>query len=359
MSNKIRIGFIGCGNIARNKHAKGLARITDVEMVGFYDYFKASAESLCNDYGCENARVYDSAKDLLNDESIDTVHICTPNNSHAELTLMALHAGKNVMVEKPFAIKSADAQAMVNLAEEKNLKLTVGHQNRFREDSMNMYKAVQSGSLGDVYFARAHAIRRRGVPSWGQFLDKEIQGGGPLIDIGCHALDLTLWLMDNYKPKMVVGNTYQLLGKQKGLTNSWAPWDPDKFEVEDSAFGFVTMENGATLTLDTSWALNCLQTSNITTTLCGTKGGADMLDGLRINTDTDGYLSTSYPLESKDYEFKSKDPLTPGDREMASWINALKTNTDPVVKPQQTLVVTQIIEALYESASTGKPVYFN
>lgn len=358
MNKEIKIGFIGCGNIARNKHLSGLSKIEGVLPLGFYDPFNSSAEGCLKDFGCKESKTYSSVEELLNNKDIDTVHICTPNNSHAELTLMAIKAGKNVMVEKPMAISSKDAKAMVDAAKEADVKLTIGHQQRFREDSQQLYKLVQSGELGEIYLAGAHSVRRRGVPSWGQFLNKEIQGGGPLIDVGCHALDLTLWLMDNYKPKMVVGNIYQKLGKQSGLSNSWAPWNPDKFEVEDSAFGFITMENGATLTLETSWALNTLDISNVTTSLCGTKGGADMRDGLRINLDKDGILQTVSPLQKAKCEFPDKNPLTVGDLEMASWINAIRTNTDPVVKPRQVLVVTQIIEALYESSKTGKPVYF-
>ncbi len=356
MNKELNIGFIGCGNIARNKHMAGLAKLEGVNLVAFTDTFTASAEACKNDFGTKNSKVYENAEQLLKDKSIDVVHICTPNFTHAQLSLMALDAGKHVMVEKPMAIKASDAQKMVDKAEQLGLQLTIGHQTRFREDAQQLKRIVDAGTLGDIYYAKAHAIRRRGVPSWGVFLNKEIQGGGALIDIGCHALDLTMWLMNNYEPKVVIANTYQKLGKQVGLTNSWAPWDPEKFEVEDSAFGFVTMENGATLSIEASWALNSLDTSNLTTVLCGTKGGADMKDGLRINTDNCGCLQTIKPLESKNYEFPPKVVTTPGDIEMERWINALRTGTAPCVEARQTLQVTRIIEALYESAEKGAPV---
>ena len=101
--------------------------------------------------------------------------------------------------------------------------------------------------LGDIYYGRAIALRRSAVPTWGVFLNEYEQGGGPLIDIGTHALDLTLWMMNNYKPKMVVGNVYKKLGNQERSGNAWGDWDPAQYTVEDSAFGFVTMENGATI----------------------------------------------------------------------------------------------------------------
>ena len=357
MKNEIKVGIIGCGNIARTKHIPGLKKVEGVILRGFYSFYKSDAQVCCDTYGCKDSIVYDSVEQMLADQSIDVVHICTPNNTHAELALMALQANKHVMVEKPMAISSNDAANLADCARRMGLKLTVGHQHRFREDSQQLYRMVQAGMLGEIYYAKAHAIRRRGVPSWGSFLNKSIQGGGPLIDIGCHALDLTLWLMDNYKPKMVVGTTYQKLGHQKGLTNSWGPWDTERFEVEDSAFGFITMENGATLSLETSWALNSLDTSNITSRLCGTLGGADMCDGLRVNLDQHGILQTIYPLASNNFEFPPKQVLIPGDLEMASWIQALRTDSDPVVKADQVAVVIKLIEAIYKSAALGKPVY--
>lgn len=162
------------------------------------------------------------------------------------------------MCEKPMAKTAADAQKMLDAARKTGKKLTIGYQNRCRPDSLLMKKAVDAGALGDIYFAKAHAIRRRAVPTWGVFLNEYEQGGGPLIDIGTHALDLTLWMMDNYKPKAVLGSTFKKLGNQTETGNAWGDWDPKEFTVEDSAFGFVTMENGATIILESSWALNTL-----------------------------------------------------------------------------------------------------
>ena len=288
------------------------------------------------------------------------MHVCTPNKSHSDITVDALEAGKHVMCEKPMAKTANDAKKMLDAAKRTGKKLTIGYQNRFRPDSQYLHKLCQDGVLGEIYFAKAHAIRRRAVPTWGVFLNEEEQGGGPLIDIGTHALDLTLWMMNNYKPKYVVGNTYRKLAEKRNAANAWGPWDPDKFTVEDSAFGFITMENGATIVLESSWALNSLDVDEAKTTLCGTEGGADMKDGLRINGEMNGRLyTTKIDLSSGGvafYEGKAEDAA---DLEARLWIESIINDTEPVVKPEEAYVVSQILEAIYTSSKTGKPVYFN
>jgi predicted dehydrogenase len=264
------------------------------------------------------------------------------------------------MCEKPMAKTAADARRMLEAAKRAGKKLSIGYQNRYRPDSQYLYKTCQKGELGEIYFAKAHAIRRRAVPTWGVFLNEEEQGGGPLIDIGTHALDLTLWMMDNYKPKSVMGNVYHKLGGKKDSANAWGTWDPEKFTVEDSAFGFITMENGATIVLESSWALNILQEGEAMTTLCGTEGGADMWDGLSINGEKFSNLYTTKPsLDAKGVAYFDGKRESPNLVEARMWIEAVINDTEPLVKPEQALVVTEILEAIYESAKTGKPVYFN
>ena len=137
------------------------------------------------------------------------IHVCTWNVSHCEITCAALEAGKHVMCEKPMAITGEDARKMVETAKRTGKKLTIGYQNRLRQDTQFLRGVVDAGELGEIYVAKAHAVRRRGVPTWGVFTDKEKQGGGPLIDIGTHALDLTLWYMGNYEVESVTGSVFE------------------------------------------------------------------------------------------------------------------------------------------------------
>ena len=359
--SKLKIGIIGCGGISNGKHMPALSRLSDkVEMVAFCDIIVERAQEAAKKYGTSDAKVYEDYHQLLEDKSIDVVHVLTPNRSHCEITVAALEAGKHVMCEKPMAKTAADARKMLEAAKRSGKKLTIGYQNRCRPDSLLLKKAVDRGDLGEIYFAKAHAIRRRAVPTWGVFLNEYEQGGGPLIDIGTHALDLTLWMMNNYKPKAVLGQTFKKLGKQTETGNAWGDWDPEKFTVEDSAFGFITMQDGATIILESSWALNTLDVHEAQTTLCGTKAGADMVDGLRFNMIDFNKQTIKKPsLESGGVAFYSgaaSDDCS--DVEAAQWIDSIINDTTPLVLPEQALVVTEILEAIYTSAKTGEAVYF-
>lgn len=355
--DKIRIGIIGCGGIANNKHMPSLEKLENVEMVAFCDVDIEKAKEACEQYGGSDASFYDDYKELLKLD-LDGVHVCTPNNSHSEISVAALMSDKHVMCEKPMAKTSKGAKAMVEAAKTSGKILTIGYQNRFRPDSIYLKRACENGDLGEVYFAKAHALRRRAVPTWGVFLKEEEQGGGPLIDIGTHALDLTLWCMDNYEPLKVSGSVYHKLGDLEEPGNAFGDWDPKEFTVEDSAFGFITMKNGATIILESSWALNTLDSGEAQTSLCGTLAGADMKDGLRLNGAEYNKLYIKKPaLDADGVDFFEGDGDDPALLEAESFISNIINGTKPVVSPEQAYIVTRILEAIYKSAETGKEVF--
>jgi predicted dehydrogenase len=294
----VKIGIIGCGGIANGKHMPSLKKIPNVEMVAFCDIVIERAQKAAEKFGVPGAKVYENCADLLKEADVEVVHVLTPNSMHSPITVAAHDAGKHVMCEKPMAISYSEGLKMVEAAKRNNKKLTIGYQNRFRPDSLYLKELCDNGDLGEIYYARALALRRRGVPTWGVFLDAEKQGGGPLIDIGTHGLDLTLWCMNNYEPEMVVGSVYRKLGDRPNSANIWGSWDPAKFTVEDSAFGFIKFKNGATVSLETSWALNMLQLEEATCVLCGTVGGADMNGpnhSLRLNGEKYSKMYTTVP----------------------------------------------------------------
>jgi len=345
---KLRVGIIGVGGIAQ-AHMQSYAKLKDkVELVAFCDTILERAEKGAKQYGARNAKVFTDYREMLEMKELDAVDICTPNKFHAPIAIDALKAGKHVYCEKPMALNTEEAEAMVRTAKETGLKLSVGYPSRFSDDAQFLKSLIVSGELGEIYYAEAAAIRRRGVPTWGVFLSKELQGGGPLIDIGTHIVDLTLWLMGDYSmPVAVLGAAYQKLAPLGGY-NIWGPWDPKKFEVEDSAFGLVKLESGATLMVKASWALNLSEPQP--SFLCGTKGGAIFGGGsLKIFSHTHNRLIDISPVPTQSGESLF-------DREISDWVDALLNDREPLVKAEEAAQVTRILDLIYKSADLGKAI---
>ena len=360
MAKKLKYGIIGCGGIATGKHLPAVKQLGDVDITAYCDIIRSRAVKANQDYSGGKGRVFTDYRELIK-EDLDAVLVLTPNNSHCKFTVAALKAGKHVLCEKPMAMNYKEAQAMIGARDESKKLLTIGYQNRFRPDSLYLKQECQNGALGDIYYAKATAIRRRAVPTWGVFLDEEKQGGGPLIDIGTHALDLTLFMMDNYEPAYAVGTTYHKLNKDKNTGNAWGDWDIKKFTVEDSAFGFIVMKNGATIILQSSWALNITDVRESVTTLCGTKAGADMpqpgkvvINGIRNNRQ---YVLTP-GLDADGVAFYEGSMDKPEDLEARNFADAIRGKGKLYVTAEQAAIVTKILEGIYISAKTGKAHYF-
>ena len=361
---KVRLGIIGAGNMGSGhigNYLKGL--LPEIEIVAVADRRPDRRDWARENLG-DKVAIFNEGSDLIASGLVDAILIAVPHYQHPVLAVDGFKHNLHVMCEKPMAINTAEAQKMIDAAKRTGKKLTIGYQNRFRPDSRYLKQVCEAGDLGEIYYARAQAIRRRAVPTWGVFLDEEKQGGGPLIDIGTHALDLTLWTMNNYEPEMVVGTKYHKLAPHANSANAWGPWDPEKFTVEDSAFGFVRMKNGATIYLESSWALNTLDVHEAKTILCGDKGGADMMGeggALRINGERFGKTYVTEPgLGAGGVAFYDGETVSAADLEAKMWIaHVLDDNAPLITKPEQSIVVTKILEAIYTSSATGKPVYFD
>ncbi len=359
---KLKYGIIGCGGIANGKHLTALKALdSEVEMVAFCDLIVERAEKASKEYGAKGSKVFTDYKELLKLD-LDCICVCTPNISHCEITVASLESGKNVMCEKPMAMNYAEAQKMIDAKNKSGKLLTIGYQNRYRKNNLYLKKECEKGEFGDIYFAKAHAVRRRAVPTWGVFLDKEKQGGGPLIDIGTHALDVTLFMMNNYEPLYVSGTAFHKLNNDTETGNAWGDWDPKKFTVEDSAFGYIQMKNGASIFLESSWALNTLEVKEASSTLCGSKAGVQIIGTeLVVNgvhggcpyTQTPSFDGAGVAFFSGDSGYKEEVA------EAQVFINAVRGKGDLYVTPEQAAVVTMILEGIYESARTGKPYFFN
>ena len=367
---KLKIGFIGCGGIANQKHFPGMSQQTEyVDMCAFCDLIPERAEKAAKEYGTPDAKVYTDYHELLADPTIDAVHVLTPNIAHCEITIAALEAGKHVLCEKPMAATEADAKKMLEARDRTGKMLTIGYQYRHFPVNQVAKAVVDDGWLGDIYYAEATYLRRRGVPTWGVFTDKSKQGGGPLIDIGTHALDITLWMMDNYEVESVTGSVFEKLGHMKEATvgNMFGPWDPEKYEVEDSAFGFIKMKNGATIFLESAWAINLRESREASCTLCGTKAGAEIIGGM---SKAEGEYDLVF--NKTDYGQLTEETLSPGgtiaffegssdkpeEVECKQWLEAILNDGEPLVKPEQAFTVTKILDNIYKSAAQGKEIKF-
>ena len=368
----LKIGFIGCGGIANQKHLPGMKGMEGVDLCAFCDLIIERAEKAAKEYGTPDAKVYTDYKELLADPTIDAVHVLTPNIAHCEITVAALEAGKHVLCEKPMAATPEDAQKMLDARDRTGKLLTIGYQYRHFPENQVAKKVVDEGLLGEIYYAEATYLRRRGVPTWGVFTDKSKQGGGPLIDIGTHCLDFTLFLMNNYDVDYVVGTSFEKLGKlldaeHQGQVN-WMgkhdTWNNETYDVEDSAVGFIKMKNGATIVLRAAWAINMAEeygaSNSAFTMLAGTKGGLDTKEGrVRLN-----HVVASYPTISwvgnkvAGYIPGFSQGPAPKSKEHEIWVNALKGEGELFVTADQAFVVTKILDAIYQSSKSGKPVYF-
>lgn len=361
MDRIVKIGIIGCGGIANGKHMPSLKQIENVQMVAFCDIIEEKAQKAAAEYGVPGAKVYTDYKELLSDPEIEVVHVLTPNKEHADISIDALYAGKHVMCEKPMAKNAADARRMCEAAKATGKKLTIGYQHRQKPQSQYAKEYIESGALGEIYYANSLAVRRRGTPNWGVFLNEEEQGGGPIIDIATHSLDLTLYLMNNYEPEMVVGKTHKKL-EHPEAGNIWGDNGVSTTPLEEAACAFIRMKNGATIMLETSWALNTAEpVPEGSCVLCGSRAGLQIKsDKLLINSVELGRQTiTEVDTNAGGVAFYDGASASPALTEARNWIKCIVDDTDPVVLPEQALVVSEILEAIYTSSKTGKAVYFD
>ena len=351
---KVKCGVIGCGWIGKLKHISYLAQAKDAEVVAICDVNEPLMAEVVEEYGLTNAKTYTDFRQLCADPEVEAVHICTPNGWHHDMAMCAIENGKHVFCEKPLATTSDDAFEMVEAAKKAGVKLALGHQRRFRSAVQYIRQMVDNGDMGEIYYGKALDARRRGVPTWGVYMAKEKNGGGILFDGAPHSLDLTMYMMNNFRPAAVQGKIFT---KMRGET-AGNPWE--KCDVEDTGFALITMENGATIYLEAAWLINMLGIDN-SSLICGTKAGADLQGPngtARINTIVNDKMVTfcpEYPDMPNTEPYIGEAQASAA--QMKDWVEAILDNREPFVQGKDGIPVVQIIEAIYESAKTGETVY--
>jgi len=353
---KIGIGIIGFGGIAKGAHATGYQRLPEqCQIIAAADILpERMAEAKSEKWNVPN--VYEDYHKLLAMPEVDAVSVCTPNGVHSAATVAALNAGKHVLCEKPMAMNADECKKMIAAAQATGKKLQIGYNMRFGAGAQAFKRAVDAGEFGDIYYARARAIRRRQVPTSPNFLDKTRSGGGPLIDIGVHITDMTLWLMGHSKPIAASGQTYNKMGtKPGGMIGMWGQWDPAKYTVEDFASALIRFENGATMSLEASFIANIAR-EEFSTHLFGTEAGA-YLDGysneLILYREEFGTLTDTKPGWLPNVQSSHSE-------EIRAFLKAIREDL-PIAATgaatgEQALMVTQIMDAIYQSSATGKEV---
>lgn len=348
----LKIGMIGAGGIAKGAHGNALKKITELaEVIAVSDVNMQAAKELANEVGATH--IFEDYNELLQLKEIDAVVITTPNFLHSTIAIQSLTAGKHVLCEKPLAMNAEQAELMVSTAKNNGLILMTALNNRYREDVKTIKNYVETGQAGDIYHAKCGWTRRSGIPGWGGwFTKKDLSGGGPLIDLGVHMLDLTLYLMGDPKVISVSGATYQKFGPY-GTSRAWGVANENgTYDVEDLATAFVRLDNGATLSLDASWAAN-IKEEKVYVNLLGDKSGIqiDNKEGTVIFTEENGELKDIYP----DVVFDD------GTARVNMWkhfIECIQEGKEPISSGEKGLLINKILDAIYLSSETGKEIRF-
>jgi len=345
MAEKIRIGIIGAGNIAQTAHIPAYLKQNDVELFAVYDIKESRAREVAEKFGFKYAAK--SLEELVGMEELDAVSVCTWNNGHAEAVIASANAGKHILCEKPMAMTVAEAEAMAEAVRRNQVTFMMGFVNRFRAESKVIKELADAGKLGEIYYAKCGIIRRRGAPL-GWFTDLGKSGGGPVIDIGVHVIDLTWYFMGKPEPVSVSAVTYSKIGdyKTKGVSR-WQALDTDDlvFQTEDSAAALIRFKNGAAMTADVSWAINGKERS-IYSEIYGTKAGAS-LDPFCVYAEEEGYLMDSRPVvEAQDMFYN----------EIRHFLDCVKEKKEPIAPLEDGTAIQRILNGIYDSARLGREV---
>ncbi|MGK9173421.1 Gfo/Idh/MocA family oxidoreductase [Yokenella regensburgei] len=344
ITSPLRVAIIGAGQVADKVHASYYSTRADLQLVAVCDSRLEQAQAFAHKYGIPLIR--DDVQAMLLEAKPDIVSVCSPNRFHYEHVMQALKAGCHVMCEKPPAMSPDEALEMRNTARRMNKVLAYDFHHRFALDTRILREKVMDGALGEIYVTNARALRRCGVPGWGVFTSKALQGGGPLIDIGIHMLDAALYVLGFPAVKGVYAHSFQKIGTRK-KSGQFGEWDPAAYSVEDALFGTIEFRNGGILRLETSFALNIPEQSIMNVNFCGEKAGATLFP-LQIYTDNDGQLDVQFQREAADdnRHFQS----------MKAFVDHLYGEPIALADAEQGFLIQQLVAALYQSAETGRYV---
>ncbi|MBF2472168.1 Gfo/Idh/MocA family oxidoreductase [Listeria welshimeri] len=340
---KKKVAIIGAGQVAEKVHAAYYKTRDELELVAVCDPSMERGEEFRVKNGFQ--KHYATAEEMFAVEKIDIVSICTPNRFHFDNVMLSLRHGAAVMCEKPPAMSASEAKAMWELADEKKVILAYDFHHRFSSEAQFLKQNVSL--LGEIYCVKATALRRSGVPGWGTFTNKEMQGGGPLIDMGIHMLDAAMFVLGFPKVKKVTAKSFQKIGTKKSM-GTFGSWDPTKYTVEDSLFGFIELENGGLIELDTSFALHIKPENMLNVDFFGDLAGGSLYPA-EIYTDNAGEFEL---LANKEEPDENKH-----ENSMKAFVDSVLGEREvELAGAEQGYRIQKIVESLYESAEKGESV---
>ncbi|WP_327640481.1 Gfo/Idh/MocA family oxidoreductase [Kribbella sp. NBC_00482] len=350
---KLRVGVVGLGFAGRTA-LEAFSELPDVEVIGLAGLEKDILTSLGEKHGVPH--LYERWEDLLETPGLEAVSIGTPTQLHAPIALAALQKGLHVLSEKPLARTVAEGTAMVEASKQAGRVLKVVFNHRERGDVAALKHQIDEGQLGRIYYAKAHWMRRNGIPGMGGwFTNRELSGGGPLIDLGVHILDMALHLMGEPQVSTVSADTFAELGPRgKGSRDPNANTLGSAFEVEDLATAYLRLQGGGALQLETSWATFRAPGDNFGIELFGTDGGAKIEvqnytneDTLRIFTDVGGVPAEVKPATGAGLGHRAV---------VREFVRIVKSGEWEGQNGSEALQRTEIIDACYASAKAGREV---
>ncbi|MDR2675939.1 MAG: Gfo/Idh/MocA family oxidoreductase [Opitutaceae bacterium] len=343
----VRVAVAGAGAIGVD-HIANYRRHPAALVVALAETDPARARAAADQFGVPETVA--DWRALLARADIDALSIALPNHLHAPVALAALRAGKHVMLDKPMATAARDAARLVAAARARGLVLMVGQNNRFLPDVQTARRLIDNGALGDVYHAKTAWMRRAGIPRIGSwFTQKKYAGGGCAYDIGVHALDRCLYLLGEFDAAAVSGQTYARFGPRGEGDGSWGKSEIDParpFDVDDLCVALIKLKSGRTVLLEASWAAHQPEPDCNVTQVFGTEAGL-LLPPLKLFRQT----KTGYATELVDAAAGA-----PGENRMAHFIDCVLGRADPFVKPEESLAVQKILDAIYASAASGREV---
>lgn len=352
MDKKLKVAIIGCGNISHS-HTQAYQKNPNVEIVACCDINEQRAKDYAKTYNIPHA--FGSVDEMLKMKEIDAVSVCVWNNGHCPETIKALNAKKHVLCEKPLAMNTEQALEMQEAAKKNNRLLMVGFVKRYASTTKVFNDFKDAGTFGDIFLIKAHYLRRIGNPG-GWFADKKRSGGGPLIDLGVHIIDLSRFLLGGPKPISVYGATFNKLGMKKHIkgVSHWHPMDysdDDVCTVEDSVVAMIRFDNGSVLEVEASFTLD-LKEGQTSIEIFGDKGGALVEPNLEIYKDMNDYMVNITPvIDNNANVFGSM-----FQNEIDHFVDCVLNNKPCVSPVEDGVELMRILDAIYESAKTGHEV---